>query len=613
MNSINFVLKLTDLLTPAMRQAATAGESVAVKLKSQFTGIEYSGKKMGASLNDMHRRLGMINDIRMGTHIEKEFNAATKAAKTLENQIDKLENRGKKGSGGSLLGSIISTAAIAYGTRDIIKTGIEERQISGAINFATGGHGNAAIREAKGINDKYGLSDEAGMQGLKTITGSTRGLGYSLKQQMDIYEGVGTGVAAMGLSADSAKLSFLALGQMASKGKVSAEELRGQLGEHIPGALGIASRAMGVSQSEFSKMLAKGEIVSKDFLPKFAAQMKNEFGPAALAMAKDPQAELNRFNNKLLTLKTTFAEKLLPAFMPVLKVFQDMADWFVKNSDVMVPLTIAIGAIVLAANAWSIATKVATFFTGAWTLASNILNASLWTNPVTWIVAGIIALIAIIGSVIYMFDGWGKQWDQLMKFCRSTWAAYKDYFNLVWLSVQDGFMTGLELIEKGWFHLKSLWDKDGATAGLAKINDQQNSRAAEIAKAKGLLQSDVTAAAASLTWEIHSNGKGLGTVVGDLKKTLGITGMANPLKENLGNKDNGGGGLDLGGGDKNIKTKAETINSGGQRSIIINIGKAIEKLEQHIIGGGREAADEFASAVREALNRELRALNGASS
>lgn len=606
-NSLEFILKLTDKLTPGMRQAASISNTAANQIESQFTKIGSSGKRMNASVNELRSRLEAVNKVRFGSTLEREFNIATRSAQKLESQISKLEN---KGNSSNFIGSLISTAGIAYGARDVIKTGIEQRQVSGAINFATQGHGMEAMGQAKGINNKYGLDDEAGMQGLKTVTGSTRGLGYSLQQQMDIYEGVGTGVAAMGLSADAAKLSFMALGQMASKGKISAEELRGQLGEHIPGALGIASRAMGVSQENFNKMLDTGQIMAKDFLPKFAAQMKNEFGPAALAMATGPQAELNRFNNKLIVLKKTFSDQLIPALMPALTILKDLLDWFVKNNAIMVPLSMGIAGVVLAVNAWTLATKAATFFTGAWTVVSNILNASLWANPVTWIVIGIISLIAIIGSLIYMFDGWGKTWSNLIKFCEHSWAAYKGTFLIVWLEMQNAFLTGIELIERAWYKLKNLWDEDGATAGLSKINSQQNLRAAEIAYAKGVLTSDLKAAGSAMKWEITRNDKGPAKIISDLKMKFGVSSGVKTTSP-LGTTNNSAGikGTGFLGG----REKAESINNGGQRSIVINIGKQVEIKEQHIHGGGKEVANDIEQQVRESMRRVLYSINGIAS
>ena len=60
----------------------------------------------------------------------------------------------------------------------------------------------------------------------------------------------------MHLSAYESEGAFKALEQMLSKGKVSAEELRGQLGERIPGAFQIAARAMGMTTSELDKFMS---------------------------------------------------------------------------------------------------------------------------------------------------------------------------------------------------------------------------------------------------------------------------------------------------------------------------------------------------------------------
>jgi hypothetical protein len=89
-NALEYILKLTDMLTPGMKAAAVQTESTAAKMKSQFTGIEYSGKKMGASLAELKEALRQMNDVKFGTHIKKEFDDATKGALILEKQIEKL-------------------------------------------------------------------------------------------------------------------------------------------------------------------------------------------------------------------------------------------------------------------------------------------------------------------------------------------------------------------------------------------------------------------------------------------------------------------------------------------------------------------------------------------
>src|SRR5690606_22452128 len=84
------------------------------------------------------------------------------------------------------------------------------------------------------------------------------------------------------LSTDELKGVYLALEQMLSKGKVTTEELRRQLGERLPGAMGIMAKAVGVSVSQLDKMLKKGEVLSSVALPKFAKALEEAYGIGAL-------------------------------------------------------------------------------------------------------------------------------------------------------------------------------------------------------------------------------------------------------------------------------------------------------------------------------------------
>jgi tape measure domain-containing protein len=98
---------------------------------------------------------------------------------------------------------------------------------------------------------------------------------------------------------------FLALGQMISKGKVQAEELRGQLGERLPGAFNLAARAMGVTTAQLDDMLKKGQVTAEDMLPKLAAVLKDEFGPAAEHASQGAQGAVNRLSTEWNLFKAT--------------------------------------------------------------------------------------------------------------------------------------------------------------------------------------------------------------------------------------------------------------------------------------------------------------------
>lgn len=94
-----------------------------------------------------------------------------------------------------------------------------------------------------------------------------------LEEQKYIYESLTRAAAYFNLSADETNGVMLAITQMMSKGKVSSEELRGQLGERLPGAMGVMARALGVTTGELDEMLKKGQILAADALPKFAEEL----------------------------------------------------------------------------------------------------------------------------------------------------------------------------------------------------------------------------------------------------------------------------------------------------------------------------------------------------
>jgi len=111
----------------------------------------------------------------------------------------------------------------------------------------------------------------------------------------------------MGLSAGDTSGVLLALQQMVSKGTVSAEELRGQLGERLPGAFQIAARSMGVTTAELGKMLEQGQIMAADFLPRFAEQLRQELGGAAEEAGSRFEAATNRMASAWDQFKATLA------------------------------------------------------------------------------------------------------------------------------------------------------------------------------------------------------------------------------------------------------------------------------------------------------------------
>ena len=154
------------------------------------------------------------------------------------------------------------------------------------------------------ISNKLGLEFQSTAEAAKGFFAA--GKGSALQKDLNgIFEGVSQAGAALYLSTEQMDGVFLALGQMISKGKVQAEELRGQLGERLPGAFNLAAKAMGFTTAQLDDMLKKGQVTAEDMLPKLAAVLKDEFGPAAEQAAQGAQGAVNRLSTEWNLFKAT--------------------------------------------------------------------------------------------------------------------------------------------------------------------------------------------------------------------------------------------------------------------------------------------------------------------
>lgn len=281
---------------------------------------------------------------------------AAKAIKLTREQLEQLSRVGRAtqgdlnqaSSGGDRLASSLDNvgreANRAYGMYDRFKEGLRDTAVYGGIALAIGSIGLAMAKVLEVGNKMQGLeaSFSASFGGLEpakkeigyvkdlandlglefTALGedygkwaaSVNGTALAGEQQKKIFESVASAAKVLNLSADDTSGALRAMAQMVSKGKVQAEELRGQLGERLPGAFQMAARAMGVTTAELNKMLELGKVTAEDLLPKMAIEINKTFGGAALDAAKNNFASnTNRMINSLTELANTVFVKVEPA------------------------------------------------------------------------------------------------------------------------------------------------------------------------------------------------------------------------------------------------------------------------------------------------------------
>jgi tape measure domain-containing protein len=186
-------------------------------------------------------------------------------------------------------------------------------RFSRTINFTSGGasRGAEVMASLRSEAKRLGTDLRASVEGYAQFSASTKDTSLEGDQSLSIFKNVSQATANYQLSPERQQLVFGALSQLASKGVVSMEELRQQLGDSLPGALNIAARSMGMTTSEFSKMVERGEVLSSEFLPKFAQQLGAESSVGVAASSKSAQASLNRLNNVIFELQSTMGQFIL--------------------------------------------------------------------------------------------------------------------------------------------------------------------------------------------------------------------------------------------------------------------------------------------------------------
>jgi tape measure domain-containing protein len=261
--------------------------------------------------------------------LEDNFSAPLAGLETKMNGFEskvKSTNDGLKSSFGSLGGTIagafaggvvISAVQNLIGSLKGLSIGSvmvarDFNNMKEAIQFASGQQATQNIKFLDETIDRLGLDIESTYKGFKTFEGALMGTSLEGDKGREIFTAVSEAATVMKLSAEQTEGSFLALGQMISKGTVSAEELRGQLGERLPGAFQIFARSLGVTTSQLGDMLKKGEVIAEDALPKFAAELKKTFSPGVAKSQESFNSNMNRFSDFVFRAKVALGESLMP-------------------------------------------------------------------------------------------------------------------------------------------------------------------------------------------------------------------------------------------------------------------------------------------------------------
>jgi tape measure domain-containing protein len=157
------------------------------------------------------------------------------------------------------------------------------------------------------------------------LSASVLGAGGNVADTEKAFKGVTAGIRGTGGSLQDLDSALTATSQVFSKGKVSAEELRQQIGERLPGAFSLFAESLGMTPQELDKALEKGQVSLQDF-QKFAEKLFNEYGDAAKTIADSPAAAGDRLKTALSNLSASVGTLLQPIGAAFQTAFANIAN-----------------------------------------------------------------------------------------------------------------------------------------------------------------------------------------------------------------------------------------------------------------------------------------------
>jgi tape measure domain-containing protein len=147
---------------------------------------------------------------------------------------------------------------------------------------------NRLLGLARQVSSDYAVSLKPAISGLAQIATAARANNLSFDDTEKIYRGLIASNVAFGKSQEDLDAIIRATVQVLSKGKVSAEELSGQIGERLPGAVAKFAAANDMTLPQLTKAFKDGQVTIAQFV-RFAAAQGEEYGEIAEKIAEGPE------------------------------------------------------------------------------------------------------------------------------------------------------------------------------------------------------------------------------------------------------------------------------------------------------------------------------------
>ncbi|HBU4708804.1 TPA: tape measure protein [Escherichia coli] len=261
-------------------------------IKSQFYGLSAKAGSMDSS--KFNEKLAQLNaSVREAIAKARGHTSTSINGDRAANSLDSLSSAAVKTAG-----AFISFQAVLSAYQRVLEVGLQRASSERSIDFVFDKDANQVKEFTKSLAQTTGLD-------IAELQSQFAGFGASAKESMgiqgseELFKNMIGYARLMGRSEEEIKRALTALSQMAGKGQVMAEELKGQLAEAVPGMVQVFAKATGKTEQELFDAMKKGALKSADTLQKVTQELNKQITAKGgwKAISESTQAQLGNLKN----------------------------------------------------------------------------------------------------------------------------------------------------------------------------------------------------------------------------------------------------------------------------------------------------------------------------
>ena len=628
-NILEYTLTLKDLVSAKLQKIGVTNDAMLDKFGELQTTQEKVTKafaQMGTSVHTLQQKIALLKAERDLLPIEnldviRKYNSEINK---LEHRITKLQNL--NGSTiktwfsdalNSLPGIatnplILAGAGIGMSIRKGMEADLQQANITtllrGDVEKAKALYAQLSDYGVKTPYDKAGL-----IEAQKTM------MSFGLSSEFAFGKLKNIGDIAMGDAQKMQSLS-LAFAQATSAGKLQGQDFNQMISAGF-NPLQVISERTGESMAQLKERMSKGGISAQELAQAFewATDRQGLFYQGAEKAGQTLSGKFNKMMDSITELALKVYEAISPMLGPLVDfmsaVFESIGGgigWliqkFQEGNPVIWGIAGAIGIFTTALILHNTYTAIATAWQNRLTWAVIKTNLAFLANPITLVIAGVIALIALIAYCIVGVSGWGKAWEHTIQGMKYIWEAFILVYKAHWNTAVNTFMAGIDACKLAWYKFKEavgLGDSSENQAMIAKIQNDLQERAKSVTE--GYKKAGEAGAKAKeafgKAWD-SLEFKSFNEVKDGLMAKLGMKTESSPAP-----------GISPITGDatattgEGVKTK-DNIVSGGTRQTHINVQIGNVGTDTKVyVSSVREGVENFGAMVKEELLRAINSIN----